>query len=1131
MATGENEPTSQTSRKSSVSSGARAANNKLGTIRTKHPPNDARRPRTPSNTEESSLTSFPSLSPSIANSPVSSPHDTQLLHFSSVPADGDEATQKAPQRPLLDGLFAGSHSITGRSALFEDARKNARSIPGTLHLQDDQHLQHLISRVGAVNLVKQMAEDVAQRDAQITQLQRRAEERERLLRKMLRECEVSNLKIEARLKEFESEQIAQEQSRKVSGQSQLSDSGFKSDASIDEQMSEAFTDILGSNERRNGVAERPHVSKVSGTSSTAESRRTSTETSVVSSQKSETVRKRGTNRGWKSLFSGQVNQSDNLATIKGPLQRTASAQERLQRIHTASQANMKRKKLTTDLFEPPAVEADSLKTRRAPLTNAESQNVAPSANGGNNAASTTSSNSLSSWATRLVAGKSHTSSTAKNHLNQMDEVSKTASKTTGNALPSKRRQSNASKSKVAVHLPISADANKQITRKLVSAIESNTPTGQVISAEANPGPMEMDTILPDNSRPPTLLPYESTGEHCDYLTDRYGFIYDQRRRARQHIAISNKNQKKRNSRVETLENHRRSWHSLANADGDAASLKSQQSNGNTDAAPASPLLADSVLEQHPPKRWQDYLKLSNLSSELLSHTPSLTPLTNIITADEHVDDDQKPQIKISAHGSIISPTSNPAPSPSHVISGDAELAQSAQSIDSDVTATEDESQSNDPVKALLDQLIEIHDASQKEKETRWHDFLRRIRADRRRQGEAYTHDRRSKSIPSAPEATWMDGEIIGITSLGIEGKAGKAKWLEFKNLLLGGIPLSLRPKIWSECSGALSSRAPGYYEELVRSQPQDEVVVQQIAMDIPRTLTDNIYFRQGEGMAKLSEVLLAYAQHNPDVGYCQGMNLITANLLLIMPAAEDAFWMLTTLVEKILPDKYYDHSLLTSRADQTVLRQYVGTVLPKLSSHLNNLNVDLEALTFQWFLSVFTDCLSAEALFRVWDVLLCVPADGGGGATFLFQVALALLKLNESQLLDCQIPAEIYAYINGKMTDHAISIDGLIRASEALRRVVRKEDVEKKRDVVVQDDLEAMQQREAVRKGKARAAGIRDAPASEKSRETASEEEYSEVGHYAKSTDEDRLSDADDLKGTLAYMSPLPVEEEVQWRG
>lgn len=126
-------------------------------------------------------------------------------------------------------------------------------------------------------------------------------------------------------------------------------------------------------------------------------------------------------------------------------------------------------------------------------------------------------------------------------------------------------------------------------------------------------------------------------------------------------------------------------------------------------------------------------------------------------------------------------------------------------------------------------------------------------------------------------------------------------------------------------------------------------------------------------------------------------------------------------------------------------------ILPTLDSHLLKLGVELEALTFQWFLSIFTDCLAAEALFRVWDVILCLV-----GSPFLFQVALALLKLNEKALLNCNSAAGVYSYLNGEMTHQGISIDGLIRESDGMRGMVRKVDVERRREQAVKRELADM---------------------------------------------------------------------------
>ena len=1133
MALSDHERSTKSSRKSSVSSARKnSLTNKPGTIRTRQLPHDPKRPQTPPSTDENSLTSFPALSPSLANSPVDSPQNHHRFHSLSVPSEGNSTSrlQDVARHGAFKNLFAAGSPAGERSSLFEDTPKNIRQVPGTLHLQSEENLEHMIQRVGATTLVKRMAEDLAQRDAQITQLHRCAEQRERLLRKMLSEAEVSNLKIETRLKELEFHRNETEQIRKTTNARGASESGARSEISIDEQLSEAFGDMVSGSD---AGAALQHVSKIHGNGSQTGSRRPSGELSRSSSLKSETVRKGDTKRGWKSYFTNQGNQKNNSDTVRGPLQRTSSAQERLAAIHTASQANLKRKDLTNYTFKPHQEDTESKSRQRSGSQN--KQRAVDSL--ASDARSTKSGTSLTSWASKLVGGSKSQSSLP----DAMPDTPTTDSSRPSSSESTSRKVSDAitHRNQAATMLSsqgkrlsagIPTAAKSSVDTKSESRLNqlSTSPEEQAIRSHAGPGPMEMDTILPDHTRPPTLLPYENTGENSKYLTDRYGFIYDQRRRARQNVPVPTANRNKRGSRLETLENHRRSWHSLVAKDAETASLTSHKSNENVDPSVGSPAV-DSPLDVQAPKTWQDYLKLSSLSTELLSHTPSVAPTTSVITADEEPTE-LKSQIKISDRGSVVAPSSTPTPSTTTVVSGDAEFAQS-KDAEADATTALGE-QAIDPVKALLDQLTDIHDTSQREKETRWNEFLRKIRSERQRQGEE--NERRLKNSTTVPEASWMDGEIIGVTSVGIQGKAGRTKWIEFKNLVLGGIPLSLRPKVWSECSGALALRVPGYYEELIESRSEDDTIVAQIAMDIPRTLTDNIYFRTGDGMGKLSQVLLAYAQQNPEVGYCQGMNLIAGNLLLIMPTAEDAFWMLTTLVEKILPNKYYDHSLLTSRADQAVLRQYVGTVLPKLSGHLEELSIDLEALTFQWFLSVFTDCLSAEALFRVWDVVLCTPPDAGGGATFLFQVALALLKLNEKELLACESSAEVYAYINGKMTDHAISIDGLIKASEALRRLIKKEEVEKRRDAVVQADLEMVRQREAARKGKARARDIEHS--AEETRQPAEgqdagDSDRKEVDGLIARAPSIASQDEDEYQEELKPITTLPVEEEAQWRG
>ena len=90
------------------------------------------------------------------------------------------------------------------------------------------------------------------------------------------------------------------------------------------------------------------------------------------------------------------------------------------------------------------------------------------------------------------------------------------------------------------------------------------------------------------------------------------------------------------------------------------------------------------------------------------------------------------------------------------------------------------------------------------------------------------------------------------------------------------------------------------------------------------------------------------------------MNLVASTLLLVHADEEEAFWVLAALVEHILPDGFFSPTLLPSRACPLVLLDYVQEGMPKLAAHLAELSIDLPAICFSWFLSLFTDCLPVE---------------------------------------------------------------------------------------------------------------------------------------------------------------------------
>ncbi|KAJ5889331.1 hypothetical protein N7504_010141 [Penicillium tannophilum] len=1012
-------------------------------------PQAHKRHSTSSNTT-TDLTSFPSLSPP-DHTPTLTRGLTNTL-MENEDADKPKDTGRGRKATLAKLTTGVSH--TGRAALFDDSVPT-HDIPGALHLADDAPIERLIASTGAVKIVRQFARDLAQRDAEISALRQRADARERELKRMLREVSVSNQDIERRL--YQSENTLDD--RASDGESSHSgDQGSQHSSGLNGLMSQAMTDAVGSQDGDTQVLP-DHLATIRAQRSDSDAR----------SDLGPNRKRQGSLRGWQEYLFGSTNPSRKTSRASSIISDMKEVDEETpEGFRVPNNPSVRRKGLDDQLFQPPS---------GLPVSEATGKRLAATNGDDSSIHSRKSSRSLGSWTVKLFAGNSQ----AKDNSDTESIRSKTAADQNvpsgtskgGMTAVAALKQINSNTNVPSLRSNGGANSiakmNPPNRRSVAAGSVSQSATPDGAASSTNLGPVEMDAILPLESRPPTLAPIYNKSQSGEFLTDRFGFIYDQRRKRRQREATTAKPAKPTLSIAETLGNLRSD--SSDEDDDKPASIKT----------PTSPTFSPDDPEGGSVglRRWQDYLKLPSRPTELLSHTPSTAPIVSLTDAAES----RPHSSSVSTDkGLSVNPSPQPSATTSAVTADRPEFSGTGSSDPAGLSMIRAGAAETEPVKLLLEQLTDLHDTLQRDRTVRWNEFLRKVRAERRKEGEAAAaaSSDRNVTIVDTPEATLTDGEVVGIAGLGNKGKVGRAKWREFRTLVLGGIPVALRAKVWSECSGASAMRIPGYYDDLVRgiggTEP-DSTVVAQIDMDIRRTLTDNVFFRKGPGVDKLKEVLLAYSRRNPEVGYCQGMNLIAASLLLIMPTAEDAFWILVSMIEIILPQHYYDHGLLASRADQVVLRQYISELLPKLSAHLEDLGIELEALTFQWFLSVFTDCLSAEALYRVWDVVLCLnvtssitpngvkdgsdkatptPEDlgsgSGGGSTFLFQVALALLKLNEPQLLTtCSTPAALYTYINHQMTNHAISIDGLIHASEALRNMVRRDDVVSRRAVALRE--------------------------------------------------------------------------------
>ena len=249
-----------------------------------------------------------------------------------------------------------------------------------------------------------------------------------------------------------------------------------------------------------------------------------------------------------------------------------------------------------------------------------------------------------------------------------------------------------------------------------------------------------------------------------------------------------------------------------------------------------------------------------------------------------------------------------------------------------------------------------------------------------------------------------------------------------------GVPAHLRVRFWLCTSGAGARQAaapPGVYAHLVaraetvfaalaaadgtdaneatndtvdtsttsttgaaveRQRRKEGVQVSAAALACARQIERDVARTAGGAGVQtvLRRVLGAYSCLNARVGYCQAMHRVAALFLAHGAGEADAFWLLASTVERVLPRDYYTDGMAGVHADGQTCATLAHTTLPRLAMRLDAAGVRLDAFLSAWLPALFIGTMPPAAVARVLDLVYY------DGSHMLFQVTLGLLHTLET---------------------------------------------------------------------------------------------------------------------------------------
>jgi hypothetical protein len=247
-----------------------------------------------------------------------------------------------------------------------------------------------------------------------------------------------------------------------------------------------------------------------------------------------------------------------------------------------------------------------------------------------------------------------------------------------------------------------------------------------------------------------------------------------------------------------------------------------------------------------------------------------------------------------------------------------------------------------------------------------------------------------------------------------------------------GVPSRFRWSVWREVAEYEEYFKPGLYESLKRNIMQYPVIwslessrtafndassensrrssrsdisetIGQIKRDLFRTFPDSLFYANPVHVSQLGDLIAVYAITNKvSIGYTQGMNFLAGILLQICKSEEEAFWMLTMIMNRYNLEGLYREGLPLLHLIVYQFMFLLQATCPDAHRHLDELQVTSEMFAVKWFFSMFAYSFSFETIVDLWDFMLSASPPNQlhtGFVRSFILLSLAIMKVARKNVL------------------------------------------------------------------------------------------------------------------------------------